>query len=354
MLTLLIAANHKDNDHLCKSYIISIEGSGEKYAIDKTDVIQLLETAAKGKLIDKPVSAFNLSELEKALKTNLWIRSADVYFDSQDVMHVLVTEKEPVARVFTTSGNSFYIDSSGVQMPLLQKASIRLPVFTNYPAVKGSKSNDSALVADVKNIAQFINKDSFWRAQIAQVDIKDSKTFEAVPTVGNHIIRIGTAQNLPAKFRRLFVFYQQVLSKTGFDKYSVLDIQFDDQVVATHKGSGLSVDSVQLQQNIQELLKKNTLQLQAQEAQADMVSTSARAVPDSVSKKTEVIMKPLKTAEKKPAVIVKKANRPAIVKTKISVRKARPKVAPARKKAVIKKVNNSSKRPKAVMSKKRM
>ena len=43
-------------------------------------------------------------------------------------------EREPVARVFTVAGSTFYIDDELTQLPLSEKFSARLPVFTNFPS----------------------------------------------------------------------------------------------------------------------------------------------------------------------------------------------------------------------------
>jgi len=272
MLTLLIAANQKTQDHVCKKVIITINGNGEKYSIDKGDIMRLLQTATHSKLLQQPVSAFNIANLENFLKEDTWIGDANIYFDSQDVMHVLVSENEPVARIFTASGASFYIDSAARRMPLLPKVSMRLPVFTNYPDRIRPNAKDSALVAGVKSLALFINKDAFWSAQIAQIDIAEAGTFEAIPMIGNHIIKMGKADHIDQKFKRLFLFYKQVLSKTGFDKYKVLNIEFDNQVVATRNGAASAIDSVQLQRNVQALLQKNNLQ-QAEAASNNIIDT---------------------------------------------------------------------------------
>jgi cell division protein FtsQ len=136
------------------------------------------------------------------------------------------------------------------------------------------------LLKDVKELTTFISKDPFWNAQVAQIDIVGDKNFELIPTIGNHIIRIGSADALEEKLHRLFVFYKNVLSKTGFDHYSVIDVQYKDQVVATQKGTVSKVDALQLQKNIEELMKKAQ---QAQEAQQPMVidSTSQLQVNNS-------------------------------------------------------------------------
>ena len=83
-------------------------------------------------LVNKPVAQMNLARLEKALEKHAWIRDAELYFDSSDVLHVSVTERQPIARVFTTAGTSFYIDSAGTSMPLLQTYSARVPVLQFY------------------------------------------------------------------------------------------------------------------------------------------------------------------------------------------------------------------------------
>ncbi len=135
-----------------------------------------------------------------------------------------------------------------------------MPVITNFIAAKRLNAADSVLLNEVKELLQFITADDFWKVQIAQIDITPAHNFELIPVVGNHLIKLGTADNYKEKLQRLFVFYQQVLSKTGFDKYSVIDLRYDGQVVASQKGDYTTIDSVQLQKNIKELLAKTRLQ----------------------------------------------------------------------------------------------
>ena len=47
--------------------------------------------------------------MEDLLENNVWIRDAELYFDNKDVLHVTVTEREPVARIFTTEENHFIL-----------------------------------------------------------------------------------------------------------------------------------------------------------------------------------------------------------------------------------------------------
>lgn len=258
--TLLVAANKKETGHVCKQVLIGIKGSGEKFYIEESDIKKQLEQTVQGSLVNKPLSKISLASLENDLEKDQWIRDAELYFDREDVLHISVEEREPIARIFTTNGSSFYIDSSGHQMPLIDKVTARVPVITGYINVKRLSARDSALLSDVKAIAKFVYADAFWNAQIGQVDITADRKFELIPVIGDHVIRIGTAENIEEKLSRLLLFYKQVMSKTGFNKYSVVDVQYDGQVIGVNKGPTSVVDSIQLQKNIEELLQKSTIQ----------------------------------------------------------------------------------------------
>jgi cell division protein FtsQ len=281
--TLLIAANRKDQAHNCKRVVVSIGGEGENIYIDKNDILGQIKWATKGGVVGKPIAEVNLAMLEQMLEGQTWIRDAELYFDSRDVLHVLIAERDPIARVFNTAGNSFYIDSAAQRMPLLDKVSARLPVVTNFTAAKKLNKKDSVLLRSVTNLAQYIITDKFWNAQIAQIDITPAGTFELVPVIGNHIIRIGTGDEIEEKLDRLFIFYKQVMSKAGFDKYTIVDVQFKDQVLGIKDKYASAVDSIQLQKNIKALIEQTKLQATtdslAAEKKAAVVTTPVEAAP---------------------------------------------------------------------------
>jgi cell division protein FtsQ len=258
--TLLVAANCKEKEHVCKDILIGIKGNEGKFYVEKEDVLKLMEKTANGSLLQQSITAINLRRLEDGLKTNPWIRNAELYFDSKDALHVFVEEREPIARVFTTQGSSFYMDSSGARMPLLDKMSIRVPVVTNFTSARRFDAADSVLLQQTKGIVQFIYGNEFWNAQVGQIDITPDRKFELIPVIGDHIIKLGDGENIEEKLNRLYVFYKQVMSKVGFNKYAALDVEFKGQVVAIKKEPTSPVDSIQLQKNIEELMNRANMQ----------------------------------------------------------------------------------------------
>jgi cell division protein FtsQ len=281
--TLLVAANQKHAEKVCREVVVGITGSAEKFFVEESEIVRQLEKYA-GKLVNRPISQFSTDELEVLLEKDSWIKDAELYFDSRDVLHVSVVEREPVARIFTVYGSSFYIDSSGHMMPL-NKIAARVPVITGFPASSPLRAKDSALLQDVKYLAAFIYQHPFWNAQTGQIDIVQDRKFEIIPLVGDHVIRLGTIDNLEEKLDKMMVFYKRVLSRTGFSKYGVIDVQFKGQVVGIQRGSLSKVDSVQLQKNISVLLEKSNIQNLTNEmlpeagATSDTIRTGNLKVP---------------------------------------------------------------------------
>ena len=262
-VVLLIAAITRKNNEHCTKIEINITGVQNNFFIDKKDVISILEKTNGGRLEKKPLHSIDLALMETELQKSLWIKKAELFFDNNNVLIVKITEREPVARIFTTSGFSFYLDSSLVRLPLSDKFSARLPVFTDFPTdVIVLSKEDSSLIRDIKTLSEFIGNNPFWMAQIDQVDITPKRTFDLIPKLGNQVIHFGNAENSHEKFSNLLCFYRMVLSKTGWNRYSSLDVQFKGQVVGVRRGANEikmdSLRSIQIMKTIIAEAQKHT------------------------------------------------------------------------------------------------
>ena len=103
MLSLLIAAIGRKNREDCTDYTIRIMGAEDNYFIDADDINKLLRSGAGSEIKGKKISEINLKKLEQAVRDNIWIRKAEMWFDNRSVLHVEVYEREPIARIFTSS-----------------------------------------------------------------------------------------------------------------------------------------------------------------------------------------------------------------------------------------------------------
>ncbi len=266
---LLVAAINKKNHKDCTGVNISINGKDDALFLSKQDVLNTIAPDRNDPPTGKSLASFDLKKMETALEQNLWVKDAQLFFDNNGVLRVTVEERIPIARIFTVNGNSFYIDSSATQLPLSSRMTVKLPVYSNFPADKQRLYGaDSVLMQEIKKMSPFILANPFWMAQIGQIDITPYRTFEMIPVVGKHLIVFGDGGDYEQKFHNLFLFYQQVGAKAGLDKYSIINVAFNKQVVATKKGTTGKVDSLQALKNIQKLIEA------AKQLPYDTVSTT--------------------------------------------------------------------------------
>lgn len=184
-----------------------------------------------------PLEQLNLTELERFIEKKEWVKNAEFFVDNKLVLEAKIEQRIPIARVFTMNGASFYIDNEGWRLPLKQLTALNLPVFTGFPTDQPKLSKpDSTLLKDVLTFAKTIQKDSFFMAQVAQVNIEPNGNFQMVPTLGDHLVLLGSIDKLEDKLNRLFTFYKKVWVGSGINAYQVIDCRFDHQVVALKKG----------------------------------------------------------------------------------------------------------------------
>jgi cell division protein FtsQ len=275
---------------------IQIELVGENTAalfMDEKEILQIIHE--QGVKEGQAIGKLNLNTLEKHLHTIRWVKNVELFLDNTQVLQVKIEQRIPIARIFTASGNSFYIDNEGLQLPLKQLTVLRLPVFTNFPSDQQNLSKpDSLLLNDILHFTKAVQNDSFFIAQTAQVNIAVNGDFELVPTVGDHIVLIGSVENIEDKLNRLYTFYKKVWVQSGLNAYQVIDCRFDNQIVALKKG----MQPIQFSANDLPTVDS------AMDLEVKLDTTNLRAVSVSVVKPT-VVNAPKKAAIVSPKIAPK-------------------------------------------------
>ena len=242
-IVLFGAAMQQKSHKVCAGVKVEILGVDEHLFIDENDVLDMINSNAV--IANKPIKDIDLRATESALETTPWVKNAELFFDNKQVLQIIITERQPIARLFTMQGSSFYVDSAGLRLPLSEKLSARVPMFTNFPSDKTNMVKpDSLLLQSVVAMGRYIVADSFWMAQTVQIVITPQATFEIVPTIGDQIIVFGTADHIDKKFKRLFAFYKNAWLQNGINTYEKLDVQYTNQIVAVKTGTAkVLVDS---------------------------------------------------------------------------------------------------------------
>jgi cell division protein FtsQ len=229
-ITAMLSAASLQDKRTVKGIDIRIKN--EQYGfIDKQEVKNMLFENHIN-ISKTSIAKIDAHKIEQTIDTNPWVADAQVYLDNGRLLHIYLTQRVPVARLFDQSGNSYYLDASLKKMPLSEKYIHYTTVVTNMP-VFNNDSMDKAFKGEVVSLVKYIERDSFWSAQVSQVIVTDDRTFELVPVLGNQRIIFGDTSMMVDKFNNLFAFYKKVLNRVGWDKYEVLDLRFAGQVVAS-------------------------------------------------------------------------------------------------------------------------
>ena len=243
------AAMSKKGQHTCKGIEVVLKTPTTDLFIDEKDIRQLLEQTFH--ITGTAISKLPLRSMELLLENNPWIADAEIFVDNNDQLHAKIVERQPIARIFTLQQNSFYIDSSGVQLPLSEKMVARVPVFTDFPSDQAILSvPDSLLMQDILSISRYIAADSFWMAQVSQIAIVAGNQFEIYPLTGRPIIRMGNGSNLTEKFHKLDAYFRSDYFKLGYTLYPMIDVQYLRQLIGIRNANN-GVDSTLFYQAVQ-------------------------------------------------------------------------------------------------------
>lgn len=218
----------KPKEGLCSGFEVEVNNSSLSDQFVETKDI---EGYIKEKGLDptgKHLKDINTNAIEEAILTNQLVKKANVFITNNNAVKVSIEERKPILRIISNTGENYYIDNDGNKMPLSKRFTAYLPVAT------GTIKEDFAR-SELYKFALFLYDDEFWNAQIEQIVVLPNKDIRLIPRVGNHEIVLGNLNGYKDKLDKLLVFYKEGLNETGWNKYSVINLKFDKQVVCTRR-----------------------------------------------------------------------------------------------------------------------
>lgn len=211
---------------------VQIENEEQYRFVNKEQVIRQLFTDRHLNIRRLSLAKADLHGMERILSTNPWIGNAEVFLDNTRTLHIHVTQRVPQLRLFTRKGASFYMDDSLCLLPVSDEHTQYELLFVNVPDL-GADSVSTEYKKAMLHIARAVKRDSFWQAQTSEIIVNALNDFEIVPVLGTHKIRLGAPDRLKEKLENVFAFYQDVLNKVGWNRYTLLDARFSNQIVAS-------------------------------------------------------------------------------------------------------------------------
>ncbi|WP_314791100.1 cell division protein FtsQ [Tannerella forsythia] len=222
----VILMNGKEEDGVCRQVTVVVKDSADRHFIDRQDVLSILKHTSLYP-INQRLRDINTETIERKIAGNELIDRVNVYKTPSGNIHIEVTQKTPVLRVFSTQG-SYYVDERGHIMPVS-------PRYATYLPIASGNIEKSFATTDLYKFALFLQKHDFWNNQIEQIYVYPNKEVELIPRVGDHRIFLGSFDDFREKMDHLQLFYEQAIPKVGWEKYRIINLKYKNQIVCTKK-----------------------------------------------------------------------------------------------------------------------
>lgn len=216
---------------LCKDVHIRLLDASSKRLITDIEIARMIDAHDLNPL-GKSFNKISTDAIEKLLLKNEMIKSVQCYKLMNGTIVVEVLQRTPK---FLLAGNqSFYVDTDRKIMP------VSLNYAAYVPVVSGRILRSMA-TGELFDFVDYIEKDTFWTAQIEQIHVRDDQTIELIPRVGSAVIYLGTLDDYQKKLRNLMALYQQGFEKLGWNRYERIDLSYNGQIVCKKTGTPMPV-----------------------------------------------------------------------------------------------------------------
>lgn len=191
--------------------------------------------------LGKPITQIRTRQIEESLMASPFVKTAECYKTEGGYVYISVTQRMPVIRIKADNGDDYYVDDHDCIMPRSSYTS-DLIIATGY-------INRWYAINYISPLGKAIMQNDVWKNLIEQINITPNLGVELVPRIGDHIVYIGQlpeitdkskhdkdiAQFVDKKMTRLEKFYKYGLSQVGWNKYSYVNIEFDNQIICKRK-----------------------------------------------------------------------------------------------------------------------
>lgn len=218
---LYMTDSHEDT-RVCQGLSLHVTDSLDLDLVDRDMILTMLKEQNMDP-VGRNMDEIDVSLIEQLLTTHPLVAGVECYKTSGDMVRINLSGKVPLVRVRSAYGQDYYVDSRGEVLPNRSLA-VDLPVATGYI----SKEYASGPLLD---IVRAIGESDFWKAQVEQINVSSEGEVQLVPRVGDHLLILGNAENVPEKLERLREFYKKGLDQIGWNKYKSISVAYEGQVV---------------------------------------------------------------------------------------------------------------------------
>lgn len=218
---------NSSQNQVCTRFEVFIKDSSENRFVHADDIIQLVKNKDLYP-VGKQMDEVNTLDIQTAIMANKLVKSAEVYSTSNGSVIVNIYQRSPILRVISDTEGDFYVDKNREIMPTSSRFTVYVPIATGDISKEFAKGK-------LYDFAKFLYENPDWDAWIEQIVVRKNGKVELIPRAGDFRIILGTLDNYPAKLAKFALFVKKGLNVVGWNRYSEINLSFDNQVVCTKK-----------------------------------------------------------------------------------------------------------------------
>ncbi|REC75409.1 cell division protein FtsQ [Chryseobacterium elymi] len=189
------------------------------YFIDEKDIREIVKKEnPSGKVGD-----LNIPTLEKKINSLPAVDSANVYLNLNGKLYLDIKQRVPVFRL-NKDGRDFYVDEKGTEFPISKTYSHPCMLVTG-----NVKPDEYQKLAE---LVEKIDKDDFSKKFFIGIS-KDKDDYNLLTSDGNYKVEIGDLDNIEFKVKGLKTFVEKYLVFQDPQKYSMVSVKYQNQIVTT-------------------------------------------------------------------------------------------------------------------------
>lgn len=165
----------------------------------------------------------DLHSLEGNVLSNPYVEEATVFLTIDGLLKTMIKQREPIARIQSEQG-AYYIDKHGVEIPLSNNYSARVPLVSGVETAEEIK--------ELRDLMITIGKDDFLNKEIVGIQKRDQE-YKFNVRSGTYQIVFGPLKNVRLKFLKLKAFYNKAFTDKTIHNYKTINLKYHNQVVCT-------------------------------------------------------------------------------------------------------------------------
>ena len=221
----------------CTGLSVTILDSAVNRFVSRSDVEKYLEKEY-GDYIGLPLDSIDLCKVERIIDARSAVYKSQAYVTRNGRLNITVTQRSPVVR-FQKSDGGFYADKEGFLFPLQSSYASRVQIIDGDIPLKAN-TGYKGMVEDpvqqewldkVLDVVNYMESSKIWKDKIVQITICDGGELKMVPRKGNEIFLFGQPVNIKDKFRRMEMYYSNIIPEKGAETYRTVSVEYDGQIV---------------------------------------------------------------------------------------------------------------------------